>query len=672
MASLENSSPKRPAGKREIAALLEAFGPLLPGREIGLCQEDGRLWLKVGEWTSGAVEEAQTAAQGWRADHSQVVKGNGRLATALATFRCYPLASAEAAAGNGMLVVRAGGDGNDEAIEKALHHSLLLLLAQAAEKRAVASETLERYRELSLVYRVSETIGASLDPETIPRLVLAESNHVIKADAGAIILFGSDIGVAGDGTAGNSRWEMLAHFGEAAEVKHLEQLLPGLVPQALGNARPLTLNRLPLPGAQPAAPGALLTPLPISASGALLWAPLKTPERVLGGILLLRQPGRPIFTASDEKLLVALAIQSAFAMENAQLFGNLRRSLDGTLEMKNLMDDIFASIPSGVITTDLAHDVTVFNRSAERILDTPAFEVVGQPLWHVVPTIFPHIQAILEQGQVLLNKEFSLVVPERGRVHLRLSCTPLRDAYGGIKGSTIVLHDLTEQRQVEAEREWIRQTLGRVVALRVRDRLLADPGNLRLDGIRQPITVLFADIHQFTSFSERMAPEILFRILNSYLSLAAQAVLEQEGTLDKFMGDAVMAFWNAPDTQPDHALRAVRAAVAITQAIHKLHNQLSEDRRLYFSVGVHTGEAMVGNVGTSELFNYTVIGDTVNLAQRLEAVGRPGQILLSEDTYRAVAPHVIAREMPPVLLRGRQQPVVVYELEGLVGRAAFK
>jgi PAS domain S-box-containing protein len=358
-------------------------------------------------------------------------------------------------------------------------------------------------------------------------------------------------------------------------------------------------------------------------------------------------------------------------MENAYLFGNLRRSLDGTLEMKNLMDDIFASIPSGVITTDMHHQITVFNRSAERILGTPAFEVVGQPLWHVLPTIFPHIQAILEEGQICLNKEFSVVVPERGRVHLRLSCTPLRDAYGGIKGSTVVVHDLTEQRQVEAEREWIRQTLGRVVALRVRDRLLADPGNLRLDGIRQPITIMFADINQFTSFSERMIPENLFRLLNAYLSLAAQAVLEQEGTLDKFMGDAVMAFWNAPDTQPDHALRAVQAAVNITQAIHKLHAQLSPDRRLYFSVGINTGEAMVGNVGTSELFNYTVIGDTVNLAQRLEAVCRPGQILLTEATYRAVAAHVIARELPPVLLRGRQQPVTVYELEGLIGRPAI-
>src|SRR5687767_8900212 len=107
-ADSQNPSPKRPAGKREIAALLEAFGPLLPGREIGLCQQGGRLWLQVGEGSGAAVTEAQAAAQAWRADTSHIVKGNGRLPTAVATFHCYPLASAEAEAGNGLLVVRAG------------------------------------------------------------------------------------------------------------------------------------------------------------------------------------------------------------------------------------------------------------------------------------------------------------------------------------------------------------------------------------------------------------------------------------------------------------------------------------------------------------------------------------------------------------------------------------
>src|SRR5262249_13830589 len=137
----------------------------------------------------------------------------------------------------------------------------------------------------------------------------------------------------------------------------------------------------------------------------------------------------------------------------------------------------------------------------------------------------------------------------------------------GNNGAAIVINDMTEQRRLEAERDRIRQTFGRVVAPRVRDRLLADASHLRLDGDRHTITVLFADLHNFTPFSERTEPETLFKVLTSYLSLAAQAVLQEEGTLDKFIGDAVMAFWNAPDAQADHALRAVRAAVSIRRAI---------------------------------------------------------------------------------------------------------
>src|SRR5262249_40818956 len=185
------------------------------------------------------------------------------------------------------------------------------------------------------------------------------------------------------------------------------------------------------------------------------------------------------------------------------------------------------------------------------------------------------------------------------------------------------------------------------------------------DGERHTVTVLFADLHDFTPFSERTDPEQLFKVLNSYLAIAAQAVLDEEGTLDKFLGDAVMAFWNAPDAQPDHALRAARAALAMQRALEAHRGILEEPHRLHFSIGISTGTAIVGNVGTGELFNYTAIGDTVNLAQRLESIAEPGRILLSEATYHEVAAHVTAPPRPPVQVKGRQQPVVVYDLTGL-------
>jgi len=352
-----------------------------------------------------------------------------------------------------------------------------------------------------------------------------------------------------------------------------------------------------------------------------------------------------------------------------RLFANLQDTLNQTLEMKNLMDDIFQSMSSGVITTDIEQQITLFNQAAERILGASFESVIGKPIEEALDLLGPQFNIITEStikdGISTLGEELSPTSQERGPLFLRLSWTPLRDALSATKGATIVIDDLTEQRHLEAERERIRQTFGRVVAPRVRDRLLEDPTALRLDGIRQPLTVLFADIHNFTPFSERHQPDDLFEILNSYLSLAAQAVLQEEGTLDKFMGDAVMAFWNAPDHQTDHTLRAARAALAMDQAIKAHRTNLSEEYKLYFSIGINLGDAIVGNVGTSDLFNYTAIGDSVNYAQRLESVAEPGQILLSVEAYQTIADYVIVKELSPVQVKGKAEPAVVYELQGL-------
>ena len=197
------------------------------------------------------------------------------------------------------------------------------------------------------------------------------------------------------------------------------------------------------------------------------------------------------------------------------------------------------------------------------------------------------------------------------------------------------------------------------------DRLIAGFEKVTLGGRRQEITILFADIRGFTSFSERMPPEKLVEVLNQYLSLAAQAVLDYEGTLDKFMGDAVMAFFNAPLPQPDHVERAVQAAIAMQEAIAAHCRQLKEDLRLSFGVGINVGEAVVGNVGTARLMNYTAVGDSVNLAKRLQEAAQAGQILLSQSVYERVKNVVRARALPPIQVKGRSNPEKVYEVLGL-------
>jgi class 3 adenylate cyclase len=192
-----------------------------------------------------------------------------------------------------------------------------------------------------------------------------------------------------------------------------------------------------------------------------------------------------------------------------------------------------------------------------------------------------------------------------------------------------------------------------------------DPDSLQLGGKRADITVLFADIRGFTSYSEKIAPEKLVSILNRYLAAMADAVLSQEGTIDKFMGDAIMAWFNAPLPQKDHTLRAVKTALSIRESVEKLYEELPADAHLAFGVGIHYGDAVLGLIGTEKRLEYTAISDSVNIAKRIQENSAKNQILISKDAYERVKEQVDARPYAPLVVKGKIQAIEVYEVVGL-------
>lgn len=217
-------------------------------------------------------------------------------------------------------------------------------------------------------------------------------------------------------------------------------------------------------------------------------------------------------------------------------------------------------------------------------------------------------------------------------------------------------------RTKEKEKHAIRDLFQRYVSPMVVERLVDGREDLALGGQRHKISALFADIRGFTAFSEKLRPESVIEVLNDYLALAVEAILAEEGTLDKFMGDAVMAIFNAPLPQPDYTLRAVRAALAMQRAIADYNIKVGNQRPLSFGIGIHVGPAVVGNIGTTQQMNYTAIGDTVNLAKRLQEKAKKGQILLSQAAYQAVKGQVIVEDLGLSEVKGRAAPVHTYAL----------
>lgn len=395
----------------------------------------------------------------------------------------------------------------------------------------------------------------------------------------------------------------------------------------------------------------------------ILCVPLKVKDVLTGVIYAENRIQTGMFTEAERDLLAAFANQAAVAIDNARLFESVRKTLAEVTELKNLMGNVFASIASGVITSDINEKITLSNRAAEAILGWNDDEAVGKTLGDALPALAEYldqyIASVRETDQPQLGLEFDTVLPDRGKVDLRFNLSPLKDADEDTQGVAIVLDDLTERKRLEAQQ----RLFERMVSPRVIDKL--DPDTLSLGGERTEITTLFADIRGFTRFSEMLTPEELVSILNQYLSVIADAVLKQEGTIDKFLGDGMMAWFNAPIPQSDHTLRAVKAAIGIREAISELHKKLPEKSRLSCGVGIHFGEAVLGLVGTEKSFNYTAIGDSVNTAKRIQENTRENQILISEDALKIAGDEIEVREVEPVTAKGKSQPVIVYEVIGI-------
>ena len=194
------------------------------------------------------------------------------------------------------------------------------------------------------------------------------------------------------------------------------------------------------------------------------------------------------------------------------------------------------------------------------------------------------------------------------------------------------------------------------------DRLMGDAELPQLGGERQMVSVLFADIRGFSQFAEKTEPEMLVATVNRYLGVATDAILAQGGTIDKYLGDGLLAMFNAPIRHSDHPLRAVRAACDIRNNVEAL-NAGPDGQGLRFGIGVHSGEAVVGNIGTPELMSFTAVGECVNLAKHIEEVTPPGQVTVSRATAEAIGlDRLETRPLSSLMVKGRSEPIEVFEV----------
>jgi PAS domain S-box-containing protein len=517
-------------------------------------------------------------------------------------------------------------------------------LTLEALARRVENQEKER-QQMRALQEVGAVINSSLDQSQVLNTVMDTIIELTGAERGFLMLVDESTGELGVEVARNINRETLEESSFEISRSIVRSVAETAVPVVTTNAQ--------------ADPRFATQESIISYNlRSILCVPLKIRDNIIGVIYADNRIVSGIFVDTDRDLLTAFANQAAVAIENARLFKQIRDQLADITEMKNLQDDVFESIASGVITIDIADRISLYNRAAERILGIPSHLVIDRDYQTVLIPVGKAVEYMVEQTKLaggFHNIEIDAHLNERsGTTTLNLTFSPLRDIQQETLGVAMVLDDISEKKRLESVRRYLPPAL----VDQVRD----------LDAAQRPqrryVSVMFADVRGFTTISEHMKPERLIEIINGYFTIAARAINELEGLIDKFMGDAVMALFNTPlNPQDDHFNRVVQAAKLMREGVQLYHETIPEEERLFFGIGIHVGEAVVGNVGSQLRKDYSAIGDAVNLAKRLQEIAHANQVILSQEAYDHVKEWVEVEKLEPVQVKGRQALTQIYELK---------
>jgi adenylate cyclase len=383
--------------------------------------------------------------------------------------------------------------------------------------------------------------------------------------------------------------------------------------------------------------------------------PLRNEKNEIVGVMQVLNKKDGIFTEEDEELLDALGSQTAIALENSRLFEEVRF-------MKNYNESILRTMATGVVTLDPDGGVAYSNGAGLKIFSGLDEYRVGERLEEFFsrdlnPEITANIEHALKAGETYTAYDLQYRKSADEVVNVNLHVLPLRSVKDKPLGVVIVADDITQEQRLMS-------TLCRYVTRQVAEQILKDRDKLKLGGNRSLVSVLFSDIRDFTTISERFSAEEVVSLLNSYFSRMLEPIFSFEGTLDKFIGDAIMAVFGAPVFRRDDAERAVRAAIEMRRAL-RVYNQERAAQGLPpigNGIGITKGEAISGNIGSLQRMDYTVIGDTVNVASRLEGLTKnyPYKILINEGVYLEVKDKIPCVDLGFAHLKGKEGDVHIY------------
>jgi adenylate cyclase len=553
-------------------------------------------------------------------------------------------------------------------------------------------------RGATALLRATQTLGQSLDLEVTLQIVMEQARILMQADRSTLFLHRREM---------SELWTKVAAADGATLMEIRQPANRGIVGYVASTGEALNITE--------AYKDPRFDPTTDKKTGYytrnILCLPVFNSANELIGVTQLINKSQGSFTASDEEFMRAFNIQAGIALENARLF-------ETVLLEKQYQKDILQSLSDAVISTDMEGRIVTINDAALELLGCPMGEahaknnkpvweqnLIGRLVWEVVPidnlqmrledslkigarhyvpeqTLTVGLHTVLDEtqysvlairdrhhpdifipwNQILTPQSKLLSVNQVQRIErsTNLTVNPLTNPEGGVRGGLVVLEDISQEKRLKT-------TMYRYLTPHVAEQVMALGEDALMVGERKEVTILFSDIRGYTNLTENLGAAEVVSLLNQYFETMVESVFNYEGTLDKFIGDALMAVFGAPlPLLENHAWRAVQSALDMRRRLEEFNQRriILEQPRIKIGIGISSGEVVSGNIGSQKRMDYTVIGDGVNLSSRLEDVTKEYRcdIIMSEFTYQMCSDRIHVRELDKIRVKGKNQAVKIYEL----------